>query len=188
MRTSSIFLSGIALALAGCTGVPIVYHSHVTTYYPGEYSYAGDVFLDVKGNPYKVPQEEFNRTVADMLSGSVWGYPTRFVSARAPDSRSPYKVVWVFDPPWYASYDRMCSGPETIQPVPSDTGATKVTAALCRSDYTVSYVYAGFAAQVPEDPAFRDAMHQIELALLPAFNQHIRGNDENGCGSRRGAC
>jgi hypothetical protein len=173
-------LAGLVLLLGGCAGQPIVYHRHVTSYSPGEFAYAGDVFIDVKGNPYKVPQEEFNRTVAGILSGSIWGQPVRFVSARAPESRSPYKVVWVFDPPWYASYDRMCQNPETIQSEAPGAGSTKVTAALCRSDYTVSYVYAGFAAQGPQDPAFRSALEQIELALLPAQNEHTRGRDDGG--------
>ena len=170
-------LAVFAFLLVGCTEAPIVYHRHVTSYGPGEFAYAGDVFIDVKGNPYKVPQEEFNRAVADVLSGPLWGQPIHFVSARAPDSRSPYKVVWVFDAPWYASYDRMCANPGSIQSEPPGTGRTTVTAALCRADYTVSYVYAGFTAQGPQDPAFRAAMQQIEVALLPERNEH---NDRNG--------
>jgi hypothetical protein len=172
-------LLSLAFALAGCEGTPVVYNRHVTTYYPGEYTYGGDLFVDVKGNPYKVPQEQFNRTVAETLSGSIWGYPTHFVSTRPPESRSPYRVVWVFDPPESASYYRMCEAPETIEPLPPSGEWTKVTAALCRAEFTVSYVYAGFSAAGPEDPAFRRAMGQIEVALLPAFNEHLRGNDSD---------
>jgi hypothetical protein len=161
-----------ALLLAGCDA-PTVYYRHVYTYMPGEYAYAGDLYLNVIGNPYKVPQEQFDSALAETMSGGVWGTPVRFVTARAPDSRSPYRVVMVFDPPWYASYDRLCAQPDTVQPVPPGPGNTKLSAALCRSDYPISYVYAGFVSQGPNDPAFRSAIQQIELALLPARNEHI---------------
>jgi hypothetical protein len=168
--------AALALLLAGC-GAPTVYYRHVTTYAPGEYAYGGsDLYLDVRGNPYKVPQEQLNATLADTMSGGVWGTPVRFVTARNPDSRSPYKVVMVFDPPWYASSERVCQQSEAF-PLVTQPGSTKVFATLCRSDAPISYVYAGFASDGPHDPAFRTAIHQIELALLPARNEHI---DQNG--------
>jgi hypothetical protein len=169
-------LAAACLTLAACDA-PIVYYRHAYTYMPGEFAYAGDLYLDVIGNPYKVPQEQFDRTLADTMSGGVWGTPVRFVTARNPESRSPYKVVMVFDPPWYASYDRLCVQPEMVKPLPPGPGNTKLSAALCRSDYPISYVYAGFVSQGPNDPAFRSAIQQIELALLPARNEHI---DQNG--------
>jgi hypothetical protein len=178
MFRSCALLTVAAVTLGGC-GAPIVYYRHLTTYSPGEFAYAGDLYLDVHGNPYKVPQEEFNTALADSMTGGIWGKPVRFVTAHDPASRSPYKVVMVFDPPWYASYDRLCQQADAVQPLPPGPGSTKLSAALCRSDAPISYVYAGFTSTGPADPAFRTAMQQIELALLPPRNEHI---DQAGAG------
>jgi hypothetical protein len=182
MKPRSAALSAVALLLAGC-GAPTVYYRGVTTYAPGEYG--GNVYLDVRGNPYKVPQEQLNTAVADAMSGGVWGTPVRFSPARDAASTSPYKVVMAFDPPWYASNERLCQQAQTVQPVAPEAGATKVSAVLCRSDAPISYVYAGFASNGPADPSFRSAIQQIELALLPSRNEHISRNGGGGDSGRR---
>ena len=171
------------LTLAACDA-PIVYYRHVSTYTPGEFAYAGDLYLEVVGNPYKVPQEEFDQKLADTMSAGVWGTPVRFVTEPAPESRSPYRVIMVFDPPNDASFNLLCAAPDMVEPMPPGPGNTKLSAVLCRGYYPISYVYAGFTSQGPADPAFRTAIHQIELALLPARNEHI---DQNGgdSGGRR---
>jgi hypothetical protein len=228
MLKSGGALLGIAALLSGC-GAPTVYYRHVTSYMPGEYAYAGSVVLDVRGNPYNVSQEQLDAELVRTMSGSVWGTPTSFVSARDPASHSPYKVVWAFEAPWYASSDRLCARPELVQPMlpgqpapaqpvapysivpqpvppiglgpapvppyaiapqpaPASPGAViRVYATLCRSDIPISYVYAGFVSNGPGDPAFRNAVQHIELALLPARNEHMSdngGGDGGGQGRR----
>jgi hypothetical protein len=177
MTRSTALIGGLTVVLAGCAGIPIVYHRHVTTYAPGEFAYAGNLYLDVRGNPYNVPKEQLQEALAEAMSGGIWGTPVEFVTKRPEPTTSPYKVVMVFDAPWYASYDRMCQQPDTIEPLAAAGGYTRLTAALCRSDTTISYVYAGFGSGGPADPAFRRAIQQIELALLPPRNEHI---DQNG--------
>jgi hypothetical protein len=160
-----------ALTLVGC-GAPIVYYRYVSTYTPGEYAYAGPLWLDVRGNPYNVTQQQLDTALADDMSGGIWGIPTQFVTTRDPMSRSPYKVVWMFDPPNYATGDFLCGGGKTVQQT-SSGGSTKVFAVLCRGDVPISYVYAGFASDGPGDPAFRTAVQYIEVQLLPPRNENF---------------
>jgi hypothetical protein len=158
------------LGLAGCTGVPMIGNVYYdSAYRPGEQAYAGPLGVDVPGGG-----PELTQAVIEAMQGATFGVPSRLESW-TPQSRSPYRLVVIFDPPRALSAGRMCEGPPPPNPRPARAMVQiPVSATLCRADKVMSAADAGVPfADGPNTPGFRKGLSQVMIALFPARNPHL---------------
>lgn len=131
------------MATAGCVGVPVISNAiYESGYTPLEWSGAGDLPVVVRGNPYSVPQSEFDQAVTDDLQGTVLGFPTHFIPASSGPA-AVYRVVMMFNPPSGIGASALCARPEppnALLPAAAPAARVPLSAALCRGDTAVSAV------------------------------------------------
>lgn len=160
------------LLTAGCTGSAIVGNAYYdSSYNPLEYRVQGVLPVVVHGDPFPIPQSEFDQIVADALEGTTFGTTTRFAPA-SDDSTAPYRVAMDFD--GSESGDGLCPRREVPRsaPGPAPPGArVNVSAALCRGDRAIAYANGSIATEGgPQGPEFRNGIARFGMTLFPPTN------------------
>src|SRR5207302_6679983 len=100
------------LALSGCADAPVLVpdYDYGAGFSEGEWGYsASDFPVLVHGNPFAVPQAEFNQAVADEMRGWTLGPEVNFDASGNPNA--VYRVAMVFDPPGHATGYSLCAQP-----------------------------------------------------------------------------
>jgi hypothetical protein len=166
-----------ALALAACAGASSVVPTYAVGYTPGEERVAGlDMPVLVRGNPFAIPQPEFDADVADAMRGWPFHVPLRFIPQGNPNAA--YRVVMMFSPPAGTADASFCTRPLPVQAVFGvSPGAprTSVTAVFCRGDAVLSSASGSLStAQGPLSPDFRSGVGHFTAALFPAVNPENR--------------
>jgi hypothetical protein len=166
-----------ALALAACAGASSVVPTYAVGYTPGEERVAGlDMPVLVRGNPFAIPQPEFDSDVADAMRGWPFRVPLRFIPQGNPNAA--YRVVMMFSPPAGTADASFCTRPLPVQAVfgvPPGAVRTSVTAVFCRGDAVLSSASGSLStAQGPRSPDFRSGVGHFTAALFPAVNPENR--------------
>jgi hypothetical protein len=161
-----------ASLLAACAGMPtpIAVPSYNPGYSPGEELYAGnDVPALIRGNPFAMPEPEFDRSVLAAMQG--WAFkPAHFVPAADPNA--VYRVVLMLNPPNVLG-GTLCARPLRAAPLFGVPPAPRVpvAAALCRADDYLAYAYGSIETEGgPDGDKFRRGIGQLVALLFPVRN------------------
>jgi hypothetical protein len=169
----------LALFLAGCSDEAVLQPKWVVSgFTPGEQGYMGaEMPVLVRGNPFAVPQAEFDTAVTDAMTGWEFGPQFRFNAAGNPNGA--YRALVMFNPGNYTG-ETLCQRPLTAAPLFGVAPAPRVpvAAALCRGDAPVTYVYGAIPAQDgPRGPLFRRGVGLVTQQIFPSSNPQ----DRPGC-------
>jgi hypothetical protein len=162
-------LASAAVALLGaCTPGRISYVHVDSAYTPQQYSsvpYTKALRADVSGNPFNMPQEDFNRLVNEAIQ------PPGVV----PSAASPYVIHFAFGTE-ATSINYACTAPGRAG---HGGGAIAVTAAFCRGPGAALTYLAGSVDDItgPEDPRFRQFLRTMVARLFPMQTDDTREND-----------
>ncbi|MFQ5971245.1 MAG: hypothetical protein ACE5Q3_02870 [Alphaproteobacteria bacterium] len=172
--------ASIALALlaAGC-GV-IVSNDDVThQYLPQEVSTAGgsgnQIQVDVRGNPFAVPDRVLSEAVVSSMIGRVPGRRVDFALEPQQVYTPRHWVVMLFDPPDGARARRLCqTAYEPAERPVNGVTDVKVLGAFCRRGFALSWA-TGRAKDVsgPESPRFDQLIAQMTKTLFPRINRNL---------------
>ncbi|MBV9523381.1 MAG: hypothetical protein JO010_11340 [Alphaproteobacteria bacterium] len=171
-RTIAALAAG--LVLASCAGVPIVGPAYYAVgYTPGEERVAGvEMPVLVRGNPFAVPQAEFDAEVTDAMQGWPFGLVLHFTPQGNPNA--VYRVVMVFNPPAGVGDATYCIRPLPVQAVfglAPGAARTPVNAVFCRGDGVLASAAGSLStAGGPQSPDFRAGVGQFTAALFPPRN------------------
>jgi hypothetical protein len=177
-RSTALSALGV-LALAGCTGTGVIDYVQVKPgYRPQQFAYVAggrDLMTDVQGNPFAMPQEEFNAAVTDAMQRAHFGPPTNFTTTPGETARLNYRVRLLFNGPTASTGAAVCAGvPAIIGPSPG-AGTVRLLAAFCNGERPMSYLSAHVdGVRDAHDPAFRDFMRQVTTNLFPPQNRPER--------------
>lgn len=174
-RSAALAAFGI-LGLAGCTGTGVIDYVQVKPgYRPQQFAYAAggrDLMTDVQGNPFAMPQEEFNAAVTDAMQRAHFGQATNFTTTPGESARLNYRVRLLFNGPTASTGAVVCAGEPTIIGPSPETGNVRLLAAFCNGERPFSYLSARVGGiQDAHDPAFRDFMRQVTTNLFPPQNR-----------------
>jgi hypothetical protein len=164
--------AGLALlCLAACGTVPIYNVDYDETYHAGETKQASlDMPVVVRGNPFGIPQPEFERAVVDTMQGwSAWD--DHFIVATNPNT--PYRVVVIFNPTRSVGYSAYCERPLAVDGASATAPAPRaqMAATLCRGGTSLASLYGSIDLEGgPQGAAFRDAVQQATILLFPVQN------------------
>ena len=182
MRMRMLAAALTCAVLAGCSGAAIIDYVHLEPGYRAQqFAYAAggrDLEADIQGNPFAMPKEEFDATVADAMQGAHFGQPTNFTTTPGDSARPGYRVRLLFNGPGASSGRIVCAGePAIVGPSP-EGGNVRLLAAFCNGDYPLSYLSAHVSGiQDANGPAFRDFMRQVTTNLFPPQNRQEQDHD-----------
>ncbi|WP_374307053.1 hypothetical protein [Dongia sp.] len=157
-----------AVLLAACTPGRIDYVHVNSTYTPRQYAtipYTKAMRADVSGNPFDMPQKDFNRLVNAAIQ------PPGVQQSDA----SPYVIHFAFGLS-AMSVDYACRASGRTG---KGGGSVAVTAAFCRgTGAALTYLVASVDGITgPEDPRFRQFLRSIVFRLFPRQTEDSREND-----------
>jgi hypothetical protein len=175
----------LAIALlgtaAGCTGV-VVQDAPAPrgSYYEREFDHAaanGAILTLVAGNPFSLPQKEFDALVRRHMYGQNREQAAAFVASPSDRTRPPYKVVVVFNKALGISPDEMCANPQGVRTVP-EKKELKIDIAFCHGDKSKSDT-SGYAGNVSSaaDPNFAALIRQTTFTMLPSTGDTDRDSE-----------
>lgn len=173
-----LILSGTVLACSPSTVIlsPTSYYITYTPSVVNSAAASGGMLVEVVGNPFDVAKADLERAITSAMTGSHFGPPVKFVTAKPKGFTSPYRIVMVFDDTRGYTEAKLCEEGTSIEP---GTGgkSVKVNAALCAGDQPLTGVN-GWVGDVtsPEDPKFHRLISQVTLNLLPPSNPDRRGD------------
>lgn len=162
-------LASACLALlAACTPGRIDYVHVNSTYTPRQYAtipYTRAMRADVSGNPFDMPQEDFNR----LVNVAIQPPGVRLSGA------SPYVIHFAFGLS-ATSVDYACRASGRAA---KGASPIAVTAAFCRGGgAALTYLVASVDGITgPEDPRFRQFLRSIVFRLFPRQTEDSRDND-----------
>jgi hypothetical protein len=164
--------TGLALlGLAGCADLPIYTVNYDDTYHPGETKQSTPVVpVLVRGNPYGIPQPEFNNAVADAMQG--WSAWQDHFTAEG-NQNAAYRVAMVFSPTTNVGVANYCARPLGVDGASGATLAprVRVAAVLCRGSSYLSDVEGDITVTGgPDGAAFRKAVGEVTMLLFPVQN------------------
>ena len=170
------------LALAGCAGAPLIVPYYDGSYMLGEERGAGNVMpVILRGNPFAIPQAEFDADVTNAMEGWAWYVPLTFTTSGNPNAA--YRVVMVFNPPAVPDYT-YCLRPMPVQAVfgtKPGTARTPLTAVFCRGDTVLASASGSIgSAEGPRSANFRWGIGHFTQTLFPASNPEA---ETGGCAS-----
>jgi hypothetical protein len=184
MRPVARICAGVAiLGFVGCAGFPIYNVQYEDNYRAGETKVLPKLPVVVRGNPFPVPQAQFDGAVVDGMQG--WSGSSDVFTATG-DPNSPYRVMIVFNPVSsnYSYTSGICDRPIKTEGAFGAAPSAKVpmAAAVCRGDSWLSYL-SGSIETVggPDGGYFRSAIQQATLLLLPVQNPTANGNNSRDC-------
>jgi hypothetical protein len=181
MQPVARICAGVAiLGLMGCTGVPVFNVQSDDTYRAGETKVLPELPVIVKGNPFPMPQAQFDNAVVDGMQG--WSGSSDVFTATG-DPNSPYRVIIVFNPVSYGYTSGICDRPIKTEGAFGAAPSAKVpmAAAVCRGDTWLSYLHGSIdTAGGPDGGDFRSGIRQATLLLLPVQNP-AANSGSRGC-------
>ncbi|HZT19513.1 MAG TPA: hypothetical protein VFA23_08930 [Dongiaceae bacterium] len=179
--------AALALLLAACTGGSsgsgrLSSGSVYWTYYDTAYTPISDVAIaggsgelltQILGNPFNVPQQQFDRAVTDAMYGAHFGPPTRFTTTPVGSFQRRFAVRLVFDSAVPMNINTICVAPPE-QPAPRRgpaTGSVSLSAAFCQEGRTLTYLEAGGSGYTgPGDPRFVQFIRYVTSSLFSPSN------------------
>jgi len=173
-------LSAAALA----TGSGFISYTKLSySYSPRDIAYAGgsgELWTEIGGNPFAVPQADFDQAVTDAMYAAHAGPPTKFTTNPGPTARRMFHVRLLFNgPPSNSSL--ICAGPPPAVPAPSG-GSFTLYAAFCQDADSLAFLQAqGDSFSSPTDPDFREFIRQVTAHLFPPQNPQLFRNSPGSC-------
>jgi hypothetical protein len=172
----------MALTIAGCSFVIVEdLPGPRANYFDGDFEYAtskGAIVTVVAGNPFGLPQPQFDNAVRRDMARSVVIGRAKFVAAADEETLAPFKVVVAFNTAPNISNVSLCRrGAKT--PVMPNKDSTNVKISFCDGDRLKS----GSAAWVTgasgiDDRKFKDLIKQAAIAMLPLQDGEETGEPE----------
>jgi hypothetical protein len=152
----------LATILAACTPGRIDYRQ-VESAYDGTQDhwapYNRSLTADVSGNPFAIPQDDFNQIVNAAIQPA--GYP--------PSPNSPYRLRMIFNGP-ASNSNYICQDKGDHGAKPGQSLGTHITlsAAYCRGNDGMTFVQASVDdISGPNDPRLREFLRMIATQLFP---------------------
>ncbi len=188
---------GLALLLAACTGGSwgggVSSGSVYWTYYDTSYTPisdisiaggSGELLTQILGNPFNVPQQQFDRAVTDAMYGAHFGPPTHFTTMPRGSFQRIFAVRLVFDSAAPMNINTICTAPPA--PAPPRTGPASgnvsLSAAFCQEGRVLSYLEAGGSGyKGPDDPRFVGFIQYVTSTLFPPQNSTLRRGQPGNC-------
>ena len=154
--------------LAACTPGRVDYVHVGSGYAPLQYArvpYTKAMRADVSGNPFDMPQEDFNRLVNEAIQP-----PGVQIS-----DASPYVIHFAFGIS-AMSVEHACTAPGRTG---KGGGPIAVTAAYCRGTGSALTYLVGSVDGItgPEDPRFRQFLRNIVVKLFPRETEESQDRD-----------
>jgi hypothetical protein len=150
--------------------VPVINYSYVAENYEPEMlshpASRGGLYTEVVGNPFEADKATLDSRVTEAFEAAHFGPRLDFVTEQPPE-HSGYRVVVLFDPAPHANAAHLCSKPDRPQSSRAP-GKVGVMAAFCLSESRLTSAVGRIdGAEGPDDPAVRQLMTQVGLALFP---------------------
>ncbi len=143
---------------------------------------SGELLTQILGNPFNVPQQQFDQAVTQAMYGAHFGPATRFTTTPMGSFRRRFAVRLVFDSVYPMSINTICTAPPE-QPPPRGgpaTGSVSLSAAFCQEGRVLTYLEAGGSGYAgPTDPRFARFIQNVTSSLFPP-------NNPNNSNFRRG--
>jgi hypothetical protein len=163
----------LGLLVAACAERPYVYNETVSPAYRlSEFGYGAgrrDLTTVIRGNPFAMNQEAFNRALIEILNrNQPRPQPTHFTTTPDESARPIYRALLLFNSPAAVNYLSVCRA-QTPQ---VDTGdVVRVTAAFCRRGGALTSLTAQIeGVDGVEDPRFEELISQVVALLFPLRN------------------
>jgi hypothetical protein len=157
--------------VAGCDGV-VVQDAPAprSGYYERDFTHAtakGAIVTVVAGNPFGMPQNEFDDLVRRHMDKQNREYPAEFVAGPSERTSPPYKVVVAFNKQRGTSPDNMCANPAGVRTAP-DREELRIAIAFCSGDVSKSDT-SGYVKGVAgtADPKFAALVRAATHTMLP---------------------
>ena len=144
----------------------------------------GGIYTVVFGNPFNADKDELDSLITETMFRAHPGPVVRFLTERPQDSRSPYRVVMLFNPTRAAQIQKLCVNPN--QPTEDLGASVRLAAAFCANDIRESSVIGTVSAvDGPQDPAFRQLVRAVTRQLFPRDFDDLRDRGGKKGGVRR---
>jgi len=183
----------LALLLAACTGSSggggiggLTSGTVYWTYYDSSYTPISDISIaggsgqlltQVVGDPFGVPQEQFDKAVTGAMYAAHFGPPTEFTTTPRGNYKRIFFVRMVFDSSFPINKNTICVAPPQGPPPHPVSGPVSVSlsAAFCQEDRVLSYLEAGGSGySSPSDPRFVEFIRVVTTNLFPSQNSTLR--------------
>jgi hypothetical protein len=185
--TAKHFVTALGLLVASSTsalaGIGLGTGTIHWTYYDAAYTPISDISIaggsgqlltQVLGDPFGVPQQQFDKSVTDAMYGAHFGPPTHFTTtATSSYYPRPFAVRMVFDSVYPMSINTICVAPPELPPARTGpgTGSVRLSAAFCQEGRVLTYLEAGGSGyRGPDDPRFVAFIKDVTYALFPPKN------------------
>ena len=123
----------------------------------------------IHGNPFDVSQAAADQVILSSLRMPAWHQKAQFVPHLTGGKRRGTRLVLIFNPTDLLSHDDACGDLSEIGVGPNAV-ITRVHAAFCASERSLSHIDGHVTASEPKDIAFRSLMAQAIDQLLPSRN------------------
>ncbi len=144
----------------------------------------GGIYTVVLGNPFNVDKKQLDSLITETMFRAHPGPVVRFLTESPQDSRSPYRVVMLFNPTGTAQIQKLCVNPN--QPTEDLGASVRLAAAFCANDIRESSVIGSVSAvDGPQDPAFQQLVRAVTRQLFPRDFDDLRDRGGKKGGVRR---
>ena len=194
-------LTGLALLLTACTngspGSAVNLDSGTIYWRYYDYDYtpiqdisfaggSGELLTQVLGDPFNLPQDQFDKAVTDAMYGAHFGPPTHFTATPMGSFQRKFAVRLVFDSVYPMSINTICVAPPQQPPARTRPGNGRVSlsAAFCQDVRVLTYLEAGGSGYSgANDPRFTAFIKNVTFNLFPPNNSN-NPNFRNGQSDR----
>ena len=190
-------LTGLALLLTACTngspGTAVNLDSGTVYWRYYDYDYtpiqdisfaggSGELLTEVLGDPFNLPQDQFDKAVTDAMYGAHFGPPTHFTTTPRGSFQPKFDVRLVFDSVYPMSVNTICVAPPQQPPARTSpgNGSVSLSAAFCQEGRVLTYLEAGGSGYTgAKDPRFAAFIKNVTSNLFPPNNPN-NPNFRNG--------
>jgi len=163
--------AGLAMSAATASAA-VITHEEVHIRYTWEEFFAaadGKEFLvQIRGNPFAMPQEAFEKALLAKLQARSVGPKTTWTTTpgETPPAKA-YRLVLVFGTGSQLG-STLCEELDSIKPPPTAVpGSVNVAAAYCRSYQPMTEAFARTDASQPDDRALERLVSELMAVLFP---------------------
>jgi hypothetical protein len=197
MSRLKLFAVALALMLAACSGGSMggggligggtINWTHYDIAYTPitDISFAGgsgQLLTQIFGNPFTLPQEQFDKAVTDAMYGAHFGPPTHFTTTPIGDFRRSFYVRLVFGSTFPISINTICIAPPEGPRIGANQGEVRISAAFCQEGRPLTYLEGGGKGYSgPTDPRFVAFIKQVTYNLFPPRNPELFRNKPDNC-------
>jgi hypothetical protein len=170
----------LAILLAGCAGRPYVYNDTLSSSYrTTEFGYGAgrrDLTTVIRGNPFGMDQEAFDRALIEILNrNQPRPQPTNFTTTPGESARPAYRAQFIFNAPAAVNSLSVCRA-EVPQVETPDL--VRLSAAFCRSGGALTSLMAQIeGVESVDDPRFEALMSQVVALMFPLHNPDADDDD-----------